>query len=280
MSEVVLRGLCGDSPVGFLAAVGAQRLLGSRLRWIEAGRRWVAAVEHPEPVAALSGARADRSSWPAVRDLSELSVEAWLWLADREPQWAAGLACQDRDGLARTAFDLGKASLLRNLRELPTRITAADLEEALFGPWKYAPGQYMCGLDPQAVVVAATTHARPTSQKRKGVPGALWLALEALPYFPVFRTEWGARTTGWQGDEFVWPIWDRFLSSAALRALLARPVERPGVVALFRSRKVRIAKTIQVLASAARMPASSLVVRQSLAPLDAGQTAMNQSVGD
>jgi hypothetical protein len=279
MSEVVLHGLSGDSPIGFLAAVGAHRLLGSRLRWVEAGPRWVAALDHPDPVAALLAARADRSTWPAGRDLSSLTVDAWLALADREPQWATALACQDGDGLARSAFDLGKASLLRNLRELPARVTAAHLDRALFGPWKYEPGQYMCGLDPQAVVVAATTHALPTSQKRKGLPGALWLALEALPCFPVFMTERGARTTGWQGDDFLWPIWAPFLSGAALRALLARPVERPGVIALFRSRKVRIAKTIQAFAPATRIPASNSAVHKTLASLASGQTAANQRVG-
>jgi hypothetical protein len=279
MSEVVLEGLSGDSPVGFLAALGTQRLLDCRLRWVEQGRRWVAVIDHPEPLEALLSARPDRSAWPAGRDLSSLSLEAWLTLADREPRWAAALACQQGDRLARTAFDLGKASMLRNLRELPAQMTAAHVENALVGPWKYESGRYMCGLDPHAVVVAATTHALPTSQKPRGVPGALWLALEALPYFPVFLTGEGPRTTGWRDDDFVWPIWDRFLSSGGLRALLARPVERLGVVALFRTRRVRIAKTIQALDPARRIRASRMVASETLGPLAAREALKNQSLG-
>jgi hypothetical protein len=238
--------------------------LDCRLRWVESGAALVAAIDHDDPVAALLESRQNRSHWPGHRDLTGLTRAEWLGLAQREPDWAAALACEYRDGLARTSFDLGKAALLDKLRRLPNEVAEEHLREALFGPWRYADSEYACGLDPSRVAVAARSYKLPSAIKAKrSVVGAIWLALEALPYFPVLLTDRGPRTTGWRDDSFFWPAWSAALTSDGIRGLLARQLPRPGVLALYASHRVRTAKTIQVLSPALRVDASSQVAAET-----------------
>ena len=72
------------------------------------------------------------------------------------------------------------------------------------------------------------THTK-GAMKNSGVPGAAWLALMALPYFPVRTPRSGRATTvGFQRTRgkptrMVWPIWSVPLTSAAAGALLDHP---------------------------------------------------------
>ncbi len=59
------------------------------------------------------------------------------------------------------------------------------------------------------------------------VPGAVWLAINALPLFPVSVHGREARTGGWHdsdaGPVFLMPVWRRPLDTAAVEVALDHP---------------------------------------------------------
>ena len=136
----------------------------------------------------------------------------------------------------------GRVQFVRLLRELGKVIDADDLRAAIFGPWRYRKGINPLGWDPAAVRDGAFTDDAPTNSPPEGVPGALWLAQQALPLFPCF----GRSARGYVEGALIWPIWERPISVSNLQWLLGIvPRESPsellqrGVVAAFRSQRVR-----------------------------------------
>lgn len=65
----------------------------------------------------------------------------------------------------------------------------------------------------------------------RGVPGATWLALMSLPWFPVWSDGRQPLAGGWQARQrsrplFVWPLWSPPLDAVAASALVAHPTLR------------------------------------------------------
>lgn len=60
-----------------------------------------------------------------------------------------------------------------------------DLEEALFGPWRYVDDMHSWGWDPATLRLGALIPRAPTKMAIEGVAGAYWLAWESQPLFPV-----------------------------------------------------------------------------------------------
>ncbi len=123
---------------------------------------------------------------------------------------------------------------LRTAFEKPARLVATEpyrlLGEAL-GSWRRVDGFTGENLDFRAVRGAADQpDGRATMS---GVPGATWLALSAIPLFPMGGDGVEARTLRWKRLQFApvarrrlafsWPIWRAPLEIEAVRALLAHP---------------------------------------------------------
>lgn len=188
----------------------------------------------------------------------------------------------DPKDLHATLFDLtsGNQRLLSTLRDLAQGLALANtlpasstkkqrdahraardaIHEALIGPWLYRDDDHSLGWDPSTQRLHALRNKVPEHDKaNRSVRGAVFLASQALPLFPVFCSQGRARTTGFtrgrQGgagwttdaterdDWLTWPVWDRPISIDALRVLLgqqssARLAGR-GVVAVYRSRRAK-----------------------------------------
>lgn len=81
-------------------------------------------------------------------------------------------------------------------------------------------------LDSRALRDAVTTGSGET--ENAAVPGATWLALNAIPFFPQVGEARRGRAVGWPnvrkiGFELVWPVWTRTLDRAAVACLLSHP---------------------------------------------------------
>lgn len=122
---------------------------------------------------------------------------------------------------------------LRSMFEKPAEdVRAAPrqrLDEALRS-WRRIDGVTGENLDRRAVKEAAE---QPDGKATKmGVPGPTWLALSALPLFPMGGDGRHPRTRRWSRLRardgrtrltFSWPVWRQDLDLAALHAMLAHP---------------------------------------------------------
>jgi len=109
-----------------------------------------------------------------------------------------------------------------------------DVQEALFGPWRYAHTGVSMRWDEADLRLHAYRAEAPTKTLPPGVRGANRLAIEALELFPVVAATRGVQTSGFiRRGSLVWlrwPLWTgakRGLSSRAVRSLILHPtVER------------------------------------------------------
>jgi len=117
----------------------------------------------------------------------------------------------------------------------PSRPPASALREALLGWRRHLDytGEYL----DDHVLHGPVDSARGGGGEERGVPGATWLALMALPLLPTFGpvqrdADSGRRAAavGWQHDDnkpvMRWPIWRPPLDLHAIRALLVHPALR------------------------------------------------------
>lgn len=102
------------------------------------------------------------------------------------------------------------------------------LRQALIG-WRRVDGVTGEYLDHHVLQSAAD---RSDGRSREaGVPGATWLALMALPWFPVHADRRVPLASGWQStkrgrryvNHLVWPLWSEPLDPDAIATLLTHP---------------------------------------------------------
>lgn len=273
LRELMLEALDGSNPLGFLAALGALRVLSEqevdappRLRWQNEGIwRPVLEGDHTRDtlVAALA---ADVESWrsdPAL-DLHYAKDEGADKLAhdlkpkperfrtyllglldsqserrDRALAYAAAfgteIATDNNGNVKPTAlhFTAGQQEFLAMVEQLLNGakgvpgVTAEDIEEALFGPWRYARPLPVLGWDGTASRDYALRASDPSKDKKEGVPGADWLAFRALALLPVAPRESRVVTPGcyggWKDGYFQWPLWSVPLDADVVRSLVGGP---------------------------------------------------------
>jgi hypothetical protein len=125
-------------------------------------------------------------------------------------------------------------------------LNLASFQETLFGPWKYAENQHSLGWDPSTILMGAFTPKAPTAMNKAGVRGAVWLAMESLPFFPCVYQAGRLATRAFVREKrklsFQWPIWTQPLSRTAVQTFLAQvPDMKPeewnarGVAAVYSS---------------------------------------------
>ncbi len=300
VEPIILGGLAGHHPLGALPAFGLLRCCeeipgfqGARLAWRNMPG-WCAIlhangkVDGEQLVAALvtrmSGRNQARElNW--VRNLKkgkeaypEAAREAMKAEERGYADFLAAYACEvqdpEKDQLEPTAFFMtsGQQEFPGEARMLAERLSkgisigrrkkspAEMFREALFGPWKYEDPQHSLGWDPSTERLHALRAESPTKEGSEGIAAAIWLAFEALPLFPCFRSEGRLTTTGfptfasrgrWRTAYFTWPIWTHPAPLCTVRSLLslgelwqerppARELRARGVEAVFRSEKYRV----------------------------------------
>jgi hypothetical protein len=108
------------------------------------------------------------------------------------------------------------------------RANPAYLAEALTG-WRRVPGFTGEYLD-HRVLNSAADHPSGKSTEA-GVPGATWLAIQALPLFRLTGDGTNPRSTLWHQagtrQIMIWPLWQQPLDQHAIRVLLEHPLLRP-----------------------------------------------------
>lgn len=148
-------------------------------------------------------------------------------------------------------FTAGQQAFLDMVESLRTGMTPADLREALEGPWLNSSTLPSLSWDASVSRLYALRASDPSKEKRGSVPGAYWLAVQALAFFPVVVARGRLSTTGvsggWKDGTFTWPLWTPALTvptvASVLKANAARWTSREraamGVSAVLRSRILR-----------------------------------------
>jgi hypothetical protein len=122
----------------------------------------------------------------------------------------------------------GQVTFDRSLRSGLKDATADHLSEALHG-WVRRDGVTGHYFDQRAIRDEFVGMHTSGQMKNAGVPGASWLALMALPMFPVRTNDrLKAATVAFrkrprQPGRLVWPIWSSPLDITGVRALLDHP---------------------------------------------------------
>ncbi len=257
MSAIILRGINGANPLGYLAALGTLRLLGegARLRWVRE-EVWRPVVEVPGETGetALCERLLAARTAPAELFVSSLgkniTVERTVYetfvrqahdatsMDDRRlADFAAAFGNEVCDDEKKGRIEYtplcfitgsGHQDFLGTMRVLKMQVTAEHLRSTLFETWKYVDKGLSMRWDPGDAKEYALRWNDPGPEGAWTVWGANLLAVEALPLFPSFPKGRKLLTTGFRPirrggnrtHEFSWPIWDSPMSEDAVRSLV------------------------------------------------------------
>lgn len=258
MDELVLSGLDGANPLGFLAALGTLAAApDARLGWRYQGAwRPVLTSLFAEMGALIDCIDADRSSCagdPALtlhydgkRDLKPPPSVFHDYLTNltalagpgnrRSVDWASAFATDvavDNNGNTKPTalhFTAGQQQFLQMVTELANAVTKDDFREAFEGPWRYERALPVMGWDATSSRDYALRASDPSTDKKLGVPGADWLAVRGLVLFPTAPAGNRVMTTGcaggWKDGRFQWPLWTVSLSAPVIRSVLSLEFEQ------------------------------------------------------
>lgn len=256
---LVLAGLDGRNPLGFLAAVGAVRTATLaepdsdwRMKWLERLGIWIPelsatrALSRQELVALLMPALRpestpefgfDKNLAVSPEQFAEAARKAQLRASLRGRRYAdfmASFGCEaltTRDGkiqdtALRTMSGAGHQHFLGTMKQLVHNTDDRDLYESLFESWTYRNKKLGLRWDPREDRRYALRWDNPSGGD--GVPtmrGANRLAVEALPLLPAVPVGRRLETTGFSRHDkalhLAWPIWGRALQVDVIRSLLA-----------------------------------------------------------
>lgn len=152
-------------------------------------------------------------------DITE--VNAQKFDQDRFLRFLAGygtdLASKDGSTILPSAMLMlsGQQKLFPSILGIPVSADLAGIEEVLKGPWKRADPGSPLGLDPERLQSHATSAMDPSKSGQRRTALAVWLAMEALPLFPVVpvahdeahTASFDRRETHARGMKFAWPLW-------------------------------------------------------------------------
>ena len=261
---LILPGLDGTNPLGFLAALGLLALVNDsksaarpRMGWTTTGGTWVPFVlwssgsklGEGELLSALTDRLATTISDHPCSVLRQLSAVAEDTAQRRQlfervansgdlaaMEWLAALASDMADpGLINQLQTTRRDYFYRNLDSVIGRTKIEHLRRAIFRPWDYADAldNQSLHLDPSEDRRHAYQWNKPAADPnralRGGMLGANRLALEAISLFSSFPEGNTLRTVGFTGTRstntrWTWPIWTPGLSLQVVRSLIAAEV--------------------------------------------------------
>ena len=259
-AKLLLGGLDGGNPLGFLAAVGTAVILQDMFPEVRLGWRQTPSGRRPllhgcgndqreladKLAAALQGASSaaldidNRMPFDAGEFSCELGdVQRRSSLADRRdadflsgfgtelyPDKKTGQFQDSRFRMVRSGDSAGQG-LPFYAKEIRKATAPAHIRRALFHAWDYRDEGYSLRWDPIEDRRYALRWGNPSKSKSGTMFAANALAVEALRCFPVFIPSGKqAQTTGFQRTEpreiaFVWPVWTPPVNMDTLRSLLA-----------------------------------------------------------
>lgn len=156
--------------------------------------------------------------------------------ADYAATWAGETVAMGEEGgelARRTRFDFtaGQQAFIRMLSELRGSCTPADLRHSLFAGWRYSATAVSMRWDTQdekrQYALQAVDPTNGSKNPPLADPGANFLAVEALPLFPLVpdrRASQPGFDRDAEGRRWRWPIWTGPLGLDAIRSLLALPL--------------------------------------------------------
>jgi hypothetical protein len=239
MSELLLTGLDGKNPLGFLAALGVLAALADRVKdgqpeprlvWRALDTYRPAILDGPDREALIDVLTSDVASFrgePAIdrlryskggdgagaHDLKPPKGEFARYLKGlvgddlrRSLNIAAALATDvavDNNGNTKPTalhFTAGQQEFLAMVSELIEGVSSDDFTEALFGPWQYRRSLPVLQWDNASARDYALRASDPSKDKKLGVPGADWLAFRGLSFLRVAPVGDRIVTTGCSGE--------------------------------------------------------------------------------
>lgn len=261
MSEIVLKGIDGANPLGFLAAAGTlSTAAGSfcpdaTLSWRRVWGSWRPVLRGcPDEegsfcdkiTKALKGANSEpfeyekKLPFEAAR-LAEVLRRTKANARPEDRRTVDFLAafgcevCEDKGVFEDTFFrmvrsgDSAGQGLLFYALAIRQAVDATQIHRTLFRTWDYVDDGFSLRWDPLEDQRYALRWDDPSKNKNPYAPrnmrGANALALEALPLFPTAPVGKRLETTGFsrQGRRifFSWPIWEASVGMATLRSVLS-----------------------------------------------------------
>ena len=251
LEGTVLRGLPGDNPLGFLAALGVQVALDDqgghhRLHWTD--------DPIPRPVmspaldfqdvanavlavasAWLDGPALDKAIEPKLK-LRRPHIRGYL----RRGRAAGGsgalafcLLAEDSLDNGENAkpsdlyFTAGQQKFVSMARTILAEVTVCELVEDIGSAWSYRSRRDSLMWDSTDDRLHAHSAADPTSSQNPKLtnPGAEALAVLGLSRYPCFASPQGTLTQGcsggWKRGEFAWPLWTVPATARSVASLLA-----------------------------------------------------------
>ena len=260
--ETVLRGLPGDNPLGFLAALGVQIALDAqghdhRMRWSDEPIPYPVLSPSADLVLIAAAARAVAARWLEGPALDQ-AVEPKLKLRPQEIRQylercrnvgasgsiASCLVAEgslDNGGKAKPTdlyFTAGQQRFVSAARTILGDVTDDEIVGDIGTPWRYESQRESLMWDSVDDRLHAYSASDPTKSQKSTNPGAEALAVLGLSMYPCFASPNGTLTQGcsggWKRGEFVWPLWTVSATVGAVRSLLAQvavpdmSVERQG----------------------------------------------------
>ncbi len=257
---LLLSGLDGSNPLGFLAAIGtlcasvqADSSNNWRLSWQVHEGMWVPVLAGNEPWS--EECLAKRLAKSLCRDLTPefdfaenlnvepcrfrvLANEAQCQATPQDRRFADFMAAYGCDSLKtkdkksiqdtalRTMSGQGHQHFLGTMQKLTKETEEKHLRQALFESWEYSDEKLGMRWDPHEDRRYALRWEKPSGSPTRTMRGANRLAIEALPLLPSVPIQSSLRTTGFHMDGkralyFTWPIWEDDLREDIVRSLLA-----------------------------------------------------------
>lgn len=264
--ELLLPGLDGSNPLGFLAAVGTLRTVSLAepavdwgMRWLAHEGVWVPALSATPPpsgerlVALLRSALRPEST-PEFEFTKNLNVEPATFKAQAESardqaqlqdrrfaDFIAAFGCETlqtkdhksiQDTALRTMSGAGHQHFLGTMADLVSGTDEHHLRRALFETWAHTDPKLGLRWDPEEDRRYALRWGSPSDGGVRTVRGANRLAVEALPALPTAPGKRQLQTTGFSTQDkrvlFTWPVWQVAIGIDVVRSLLALPeLQRP-----------------------------------------------------
>jgi hypothetical protein len=259
--KLLLNGIDGGNPLGFLAALGTAILARSfnpdtRLYWCLEGGTWRPALQTCETdrsrflnqlldtmkAASMEAFEIDNKLPFPVQKFQEGLQKAQQTASQTDRRLADFLAAfgieihleegafQDsRFRMVRSGDSAGQG-LLSYARAIRDATDGASLERSLFKPWDYQDDGFSLRWDPIEDQRYALRWRDPSKSNLKDslrtMMGANSLAIEALQWYPTMFKSRRSVTTGFHRNSsrevwFTWPIWVCPISLDTVRSLLA-----------------------------------------------------------
>ena len=251
LEGTVLRGLPGDNPLGFLAALGVQVALDDqgghhRLHWTDdpiprpvmspaLDFQHVANAVLAVASAWLDGPALDKAIEPKLK-LRRPHIRDYL----RRGRAAGGsgalafcLLAEDSLDNSENAkpsdlyFTAGQQKFVSMARTILAEVTVCELVEDIGSAWRYRSRRDSLMWDSTDDRLHAHSAADPTSAQNPKLtnPGAEALAVLGLSRYPCFASPRGTLTQGcsggWKRGEFAWPLWTVPATARSVASLLA-----------------------------------------------------------